>query len=405
MGSFCDGMTQYRPPVPPPKLQQNAKENITTPLTNEIQDRHIYTHPFDYDPDEIDDSFFYEFPDLFDWTAAPVQEEKEKETKISSRSVSTIPTDQKITGRKRKRSISRDKTEKKRARKDVNRVSPNRKKSSQRSQSSAENLFSYKAGPRKAVRSRKRTVDESLLVRIPFSSQEDQMIRDKFAVFGANWILISDILNSSLFQFPYRSPSQCSHHYHTNLSPIKSTKKVVRKGQVASPSPDVEYQADSFDVEKKFNSTLKLVDKALKEVVPSPMPCPEPHVSHSFVLKSLGVSFGITPGDVIRLQQQRASQQVHYAAPVAFSSLSSGPGASVMQSSHVPSTHGPQVVPLSSLNVNQAGSNVPGSVPIVNITAMQSHNLPIRSPSQPVPPTIPTSPKSRSVQYPPQPPK
>ena len=335
--AYVDGsMKQYGPPVPPPALNgANAEVKGTQPL----YPGHIYVHPFDYDPDNFEDSLFSEYPDLFDWMRVPEEPKAPVET----------------VGRKRKRSVSRDveKSEKKRQRKDkkVREPSPTVRKKTSRS-ATTENLFSYKTGTRKAVtgsRSRKRTVDESLLVRVPFTLEEDKIITEFASTFGGNWELISDVLNSSLFQICYRTAAQVSHHYHTNLSPYKS-KKNSRKGQPApSSAPEAEYRAESSNYDQMFESLLDTVQRVINEKQQTPTTCTEPHESHSTVLKSLGVSFGVTPSDVIRLQQKRMAT-----APAPPVSSTPYPGAP-STGNHPP--HSGSVVSLSSLNTAQATSN------------------------------------------------
>lgn len=358
-------MKIYKPPSPPPP-----------PLGTGIVKRgHLYIHPFDYDPDSIDDSLFMEYEELFDWVKADKQDTTNKKESLPARI-------------KKQRSVSRDKSgSRSRSRK----ASPSSTRKKPVRQSS-ENLFNYKQSSRKGVttpRSRKR-IDESLLVQYPFTQQEDDIIKSAVTVFGGNWILISDILSSRPERFPFRSPAQCGHHYHTNLSSY-ATKKVSRKGQnaqVLSPLPETEYQPPSFDKFSTFSSLLSLCEAKKQNNTPPPatVELKDAHPSHNIVRDSLGVSsFGVTPSDVIRLQQQSSITEQASAQRFPVTRAASNPNVP-----HIP-------VPIMQ-SITQSANT--GHIPVVNIFPMASHNVPRPTTTTSIPlapPRIPRSPLVRSV--------
>ena len=327
-------MKIYKPLSPPPVLHDYSN----------VIDGHIYKHFYDYEPNLLDDHLFLEYGDfnLFPWlydlqqkekqeaaaAAAAANQNQQNENNLSNSSSS-------IALNKRKKSSSSNdisSSDKKSRRKENSSPAANRnRKSNSRQNISTENLFSYKQGnSRKTTtnpRSRKRTIDESLLVRIPFSQQEDEIIKAAHSIFSQNWILISDILNTSMEHFSFRTPGQCAHHYHTNLSPYKSAPKKARTkssqpSTPSSPQSEVEYQPPSFCIETSFNSIINLYETNIKNSnsqleasTLSTLKHTEPHVSHIAVRNSLGISFGVTPAEVIRLQAQKPSNPQQSAPP------------------------------------------------------------------------------------------
>ena len=263
-------MLVYGPPSPPFHLSSSLSFNPSIFSTNAEHfnsdaspsssraPKHLYCHPFDYDEPFLNDEPFYDYPDLFEWTSKrPVPERK----------------------RRRPTSLQNSPEPKHIKNEDFNPPSPptatirKRVRAPAQSHSEVGTLFGYKMSRKAAVRpSRKRTVDEASSISIPFSMQEDQLIRSSVENFGPNWLLIAEILQSAptAHGSVLRTALQCSSHYHSFLASSKTVKKppVPRKGPAIEeqlPAVDVpEYSADVFDPSTSAKNLIHLLGPLTK---------------------------------------------------------------------------------------------------------------------------------------------